>query len=142
MTNRNDGQNFPTTGRPPDGDWMDSGHIRPTWMGKEARNTVDSGIETTENRYGSLPLQPGDGSVTRMTVRYGERMQTSQKIQVICRGMADIKRYSLSWKTQRALYREVRRRKPERDGPRMTCAQIRLVTGGHSTTETVRDYGY
>ena len=59
MTNRNDGQNFPTTGRPPDGDWMDSGHIRPTWMGKEARNTVDSGIESTENRYGSLPLQPG-----------------------------------------------------------------------------------
>ena len=28
-------------------------------MGKEARNTVDSGIESTENRYGSLPLQPG-----------------------------------------------------------------------------------
>ena len=54
MTNRNDGQNFP-----PDGDCMDSRHIRPTWMGKEARNTVDSGIEFTENRYGSLPLQPG-----------------------------------------------------------------------------------
>ena len=59
MTNRNDGQNFPTTGRPPDGDCMDSRHIRPTWMGKEARNPVDSGIEFTENRYGSLPLQPG-----------------------------------------------------------------------------------
>ena len=59
MTNRNDGQNFPTTGRPLDGDWMDSGHIRPIWMGKETRNTVDSGIESTENRYGSLPLQPG-----------------------------------------------------------------------------------
>ena len=59
MTNRNDGQNFPTTGRPPDGDGMDSRHIRPTWMGKEARNTVDSGIEFTENWYGSLPLQPG-----------------------------------------------------------------------------------
>ena len=59
MTNRNDGQNFPTTGRPPDGDGMESRHIRPTWMGKEARNKVDSGIEFTENRYGSLPLQPG-----------------------------------------------------------------------------------
>ena len=59
MANRNDGQNFPTTGQPPDGNWMDSGHIRPTWMGKETRNTVDSGIESTENRYGSLPLQPG-----------------------------------------------------------------------------------
>ena len=33
--------------------------IRPTWMGNEARNTVDSGFEFTENRYGSLPLQPG-----------------------------------------------------------------------------------
>ena len=59
MANRNDGQNFPTTGRPPDGNWMDSGHICPTWIGKETRNTVDSGIESTENRYGSLPLQPG-----------------------------------------------------------------------------------
>ena len=28
-------------------------------MGNEARNTVDSAIEFTENRYGSLPLQPG-----------------------------------------------------------------------------------
>ena len=32
MANRNDGQNFPTTGRPPDGSWMDSGQIRPSWM--------------------------------------------------------------------------------------------------------------
>ena len=38
---------------------MDSRHIRPTWMGKEVRNTVDSGIEFTEDRCGSLPLQPG-----------------------------------------------------------------------------------
>ena len=59
MTNRSDGQNFPTTGRPPDRDWMDTKRIRPTWMGNEARNTVDSGIEFTENRFGSLPLQPG-----------------------------------------------------------------------------------
>ena len=59
MANRDDGQNFPTTGRPPDGNWMDSGHIRPTWMGKESRNTVDSGIESMETRFASLPLQPG-----------------------------------------------------------------------------------
>ena len=52
---------------------MDSGHIRPTWMGKETRNTVDSGIESMENRYGSLPLQPGgrkrhadDGTLRRV----------------------------------------------------------------------------
>ena len=51
--------NFPTTGRPPDRDWMNTKRIRPTWMGNETRNTVDSGIEFTENLYGSLPLQPG-----------------------------------------------------------------------------------
>ena len=59
MTNRSGGQNFPTTGRPPDRDWMDTKRIRPTWRGNEARNTVDSGIEFTENRHGPLPLQPG-----------------------------------------------------------------------------------
>ena len=59
MANRDDGQNFQTTGRRPDGNWMDSGHIRPTWRGKESRNTVDSGIESMENRFTSLPLQPG-----------------------------------------------------------------------------------
>ena len=59
MTNRIGGQNFPTTGRPPDRDWMDTKRICPTWMGYEARNTVDFGIEFTENRYGPLPLQPG-----------------------------------------------------------------------------------
>ena len=64
MTNRigsssRENQNFPTTGRPPDRNWMDTKRIRPTWMGNEARNTVDSGIEFTENRYGPLPLQPG-----------------------------------------------------------------------------------
>ena len=73
MANRDDGQNFPTTGRPPDGNWMDSGHIRPSWMEKEARNTADSGIESMETRYGSLPPQPGgrkhhadDGTLWRM----------------------------------------------------------------------------
>ena len=59
MANRDDGQNFQTTGRRPDGNWMDSGHSRPTWMGKESRNTVDSGIELMETRFASLPLQPG-----------------------------------------------------------------------------------
>ena len=51
--------NFPTTGRPPESDWMDTKRIRPTWMGNEARNTVDSGVEFTRNRYGPLPFQPG-----------------------------------------------------------------------------------
>ena len=64
MTNRvglssRENQNFPTTGRHPDRDWMDTKRIRPTWTGNEARNTMDSGIEFTENRYGPLPLQPG-----------------------------------------------------------------------------------
>ena len=64
MTNRMESSsrenlNFPMTGRPPDSDWMDTKRIRPTWMGNEARNTVDSGVEFTENRYGPLPFQPG-----------------------------------------------------------------------------------
>ena len=33
--------------------------IRPTWMGNETRNTMDSGIEFTDNRYGPTPPQPG-----------------------------------------------------------------------------------
>ena len=57
MTNRSGGKHFPTTGRPPDGDWMDTKRIRLTGMGNEARNTVDSGIEFTENRHGPLPPQ-------------------------------------------------------------------------------------
>ena len=42
-------------------------------MGKEARNTTDSGIESMETRYGSLPPQPGglkhhadDGTLRRV----------------------------------------------------------------------------
>ena len=31
----------------------------PTWMGNEARNTGESGIEFTENRHDPLPIQPG-----------------------------------------------------------------------------------
>ena len=53
MANRNDGQNFPTTGRPPDGSWMDS------WMEKGVRNTMDSGMGSMETRYGLIPPQPG-----------------------------------------------------------------------------------
>ena len=59
MANRNDGQNFPTTGRPPDGSWMDPGQIRPSWMEKGVRNTTDSGMGSMETRYGLIPPQPG-----------------------------------------------------------------------------------
>ena len=59
MTNRSGGKKFLTTGRPPDRNWMDTKRIRPTWMGMEARNTVDSGIEFTENRHDPLRFQPG-----------------------------------------------------------------------------------
>ena len=135
-------QNFPMTGRPPDRDWMDTKRIRPTWTGNEARNTMDSGIELTENRYGPLPLQPGDGNATWMTIRYGECMLTYQIVQEECRGMVHTNVYYLSQRTQIVLYREVIHSKPNRDGPRMTCAQIRLNTEGHLTTETVSDYGY
>ena len=38
---------------------MDMKRIRPTWTGNETRNTMDSGIEFTENRYGPTPPQPG-----------------------------------------------------------------------------------
>ena len=57
MTNRSGGLNFLMTGRPSDRNWMDTKRIRPTWMGNEARNTVDSGIEFTENRHDPLLFQ-------------------------------------------------------------------------------------
>ena len=50
---------FPMTGRPPDRNWMDMKRIRPRWTGNETRNTMDSGIEYTEDRYGPAPSQPG-----------------------------------------------------------------------------------
>ena len=64
MTNRvgsssGENRNFLTTGRPPEGNWMYMKRIRPTWTGNETRNTMDSGIEFTENRYGPTPPQPG-----------------------------------------------------------------------------------
>ena len=44
-------ENFPTTGRPPDRNWMYMKRVRPRWTGHENRNTMDSGIEYTEDRY-------------------------------------------------------------------------------------------
>ena len=44
-------ENFPTTGRPPDRNWMDTKRVRPRWTGHETRNTMDSGIEYTEDLY-------------------------------------------------------------------------------------------
>ena len=34
-------ENFPTTGRPPDRNWMDMKRVRPRWTGHETRNTMD-----------------------------------------------------------------------------------------------------
>ena len=48
-----------TTGRQPDGNWMDLRYGRPTWMGKESRNTVDSGRESMEGHFASLPSRAG-----------------------------------------------------------------------------------
>ena len=59
MTNRNEGQNFPTAGRPPDESWMDSGQTRPSWMKREMQNATDSGMGSMETRYGLIPPQPG-----------------------------------------------------------------------------------
>ena len=44
-------ENFPTNGRPPDRNWMDMKRARPRWTGHETRNTMDSGIEHTEDPY-------------------------------------------------------------------------------------------
>ena len=44
-------ENFPTTGRPPDRNWMDMKRVRSRWTGQETRNTMDSGIEYTEDPY-------------------------------------------------------------------------------------------
>ena len=52
-------QNFPTTGRAPDRNWMDMKRIRPRWTGNDTRNTMDSGIEYTEDRYRPTPPQLG-----------------------------------------------------------------------------------
>ena len=59
MASRDDGKIFQTTGRQPDGNWMNSSRVRPTWMGKESRHSVDSGMESMETRFASLPSLPG-----------------------------------------------------------------------------------
>ena len=56
-----------------------------------------SSRKTGMDRYRSSQR---DGSVTRMTIRYRERMRTSRKIQVICCGMVHTKGYCLSQRTQ------------------------------------------
>ena len=84
----------------------------------------------------------GDGSVTQMTVRYGECMRTSRKIRVIRRGMAHIKGILFESEDPESTLSGSETQETRPGWPRMTCAQIRLVTRGHSTTETVRDYGY
>ena len=116
MANRSDGKKISTTGRPPDGSWMDSGQMRPSWMEKEVRNTTDSGMGSMETRYGLIPPQPGgrkrhadDGTLRR---RYADIQRNTNSVQ---------------WDgphKRRALYREVKHRKPDRDGPRTTCARI------------------
>ena len=71
MANRSDGKTFSTTGRPPDGSWMDSGQMRPSWMENEARNTTDSGMGSMESQ--------GDGSVTRR--RYADIQKKKNSVQ-------------------------------------------------------------
>ena len=87
----------------------------------------------------SYPQPHDDWEVTRTTIRCRERLPIYRIVREECRGMVHTNVYYLSQRTQIVLSREVRHRKPDRDGPRMTCAQIRLNTGGHLTTETVRD---
>ena len=56
MASRDDGNFFlRRTGRQPDENWMGSRHDRPIWMDKESRYTVDSGRETMEDQFASLP---------------------------------------------------------------------------------------
>ena len=50
---------FRRTGRQPDEDWKGLRHDRPKWMEKESRYTVDSGRETMEGQFASLPSQAG-----------------------------------------------------------------------------------
>ena len=59
MASRDERKKIQTTGRQPDGNWMDLRHDRPTWMGKESRNTVDSGRESMEGHLASLPSRTG-----------------------------------------------------------------------------------
>ena len=116
MANRSDGKHFSTTGRPPDGSWMDSGQMRPSWMEKEVRNTTDSGMGSMETRYGLIPPQPGgrkrhadDGTLWR---RYADIQRNTNSVQ-----WDGIRGFYLNQRTRRALHRVVKHRKPDRDGP-------------------------
>ena len=75
MTNRigsssRENQNFPTTGRPPDRNWMDTKCIRPTWMGNEAGTRWILEFNSRRTGMDRYLSSQGDGSVTRMTIRY------------------------------------------------------------------------
>ena len=50
-------ENFLTTGRPSDRDWMEMKRVRPRWSGHETLNTMDSGISYTQDRYGPAHAQ-------------------------------------------------------------------------------------
>ena len=50
---------FRRTGRQPDENWMGLRHDRPIWMEKESRYTADSGRETMEGQFASLPSRAG-----------------------------------------------------------------------------------
>ena len=53
-------KHFPTTGRPPDRNWMDMKRVHPIWTGHETRNMMDSGIEYTED-----PHRPAHAQLVR-----------------------------------------------------------------------------
>ena len=50
---------FRRTGRQPDEDWKGLRHDQPKWMEKESRYTVDSGRETMDGQFASLPSRTG-----------------------------------------------------------------------------------
>ena len=50
-------ENCPTTGRPPDRDWMEVKRVRPRWSGHKTLETLDSGIGYTQDLYGPAHAQ-------------------------------------------------------------------------------------
>ena len=77
-----------------------------------------------------------------MTERYGEDMRIFKGIQIVYSGMAHIRGFYLNQRTWRALHQVVIHRKPDRDGPRMTCARIQLVVKSCSMNGSGRDSNY
>ena len=60
MSSRDDEKYFfRRTGRQPDEDWKGLCHDRPKWMERESRYTVDSGRETMDGQFASLPSRAG-----------------------------------------------------------------------------------